>query len=63
VIDDARFGQEDALVQALADLKTATQRRRSLQAGSDELLPAVRHEREVMERINELVAKLRQTRD
>jgi hypothetical protein len=48
---DPRAEKEDALVRALADLKAATKARRKLRADSPELLPALRHEREVMERI------------
>jgi hypothetical protein len=55
---DPRAEEEDALVQALADLKAATKARRRLRADSPELLPALRHEREVMERIWKLVEGL-----
>jgi ribonuclease HI len=49
--------EEDALVQALADLKAATRARRKLRADSPELLAAIRHEREAMERIWAIVEK------
>ena len=55
---DPRDEQEDALVRALADLKAATEARRKLRADSPDLLPALRHERHVMERIRELVEGL-----
>jgi hypothetical protein len=53
--DDARAEQEDALVRALADLRSASEARRNLPADSPDLLAAVRREREVMERIWALV--------
>jgi hypothetical protein len=49
--------EEDALVQALADLKAATRARRKLRADSPEFLAAIRREREAMERIWTLVEK------
>jgi hypothetical protein len=56
---DARAELEAALARALWDLKRATGARRELTAGSPGVLQAVRHEREVMERIEELVERLR----
>jgi len=47
------------LAQALVDLKAATAARRRLPPGSADLLPAVRAEREVMERIQRLIVLLR----
>jgi hypothetical protein len=58
-----RAEQEDALVRALADLKAATKARRELRADSPELLPALRHEREVMERNWALVEGLDRSED
>jgi hypothetical protein len=60
---DSRAEQEDALVRALADLKAATKARRKVRADSPELLPALRREREVMERIWELVEGLDRRED
>ena len=48
-----------ALARALADLKLATEARREQTPTSPGLLQAVRREREVMERIQELVERLR----
>ena len=56
---EGRAELEAALARALADLKLATEARRELTAGSPGVLQAVRHEREVMERIEELVERLR----
>ena len=52
---------EQALARALSELKLATEARRKLNATSPGVLEAVRHEREVMERIQELVARLAQS--
>jgi hypothetical protein len=49
--------EEDALVRALAELRAATKARRKLRPDSPDLLAAVRHEREAMERIWALVEK------
>jgi hypothetical protein len=50
--------QEDALVRALADLKVATEHRRSLEHGSPELLAALQRERRAMELVRDLVEGL-----
>lgn len=50
--------QEDALVRALADLKVATEQRRSLDPGSADLLRALKRERLAMERVRDLVEGL-----
>jgi hypothetical protein len=55
---DGRAELEAALARALSDLKLATEARRKLNAMSPAVLEAVRHEREVMERIHELVQRL-----
>jgi hypothetical protein len=55
---DGRAELEAALARALSDLKLATEARRKLNATSPGVLEAVRHEREVMERIQELVERL-----
>ena len=52
---------EQALARALSELKLATEARRKLNAASPGVLEAVRHEREVMERIQELVGRLAQS--
>jgi len=52
-----RRAEEDALVQALADLKAATEARRKLRADSAEFVAAIGREREAMERIWTLVEK------
>ena len=52
---DGRAELEAELARAISDLKLATEARRELTATSPGLLQAVRHEREVMERIQELV--------
>jgi hypothetical protein len=54
---DPPAGGEDALVQALAELKAATKARRKLSADSPNVLAAIRREREAMERIWVLVAE------
>jgi sugar-specific transcriptional regulator TrmB len=54
---------EQALARALSDLKLATEERRKLRATSPGVLEAVRHEREVMERIQELVARIEEAHD
>ena len=56
--DDLEANEEGALAQALAELKAATEVRRRLPADSLDLLDAVRHEREVMERIWMIVQDL-----
>ena len=55
--------REEALVQALADLKAATEARRRLPARSPDFVEAVRTEREAMERIQRLIVLLRRDRD
>jgi hypothetical protein len=55
--------REQALAQALADLKAATEARRRLPAGSPDFVQAVRAEREAMERIQRLIVLLRRERD
>jgi hypothetical protein len=52
---------EHTLVQALADLKEATERRRSLAHGSPELLSALQRERRAMEQVRDLVERLDRT--
>ena len=52
-----RRAEEDALVQALADLKAATEARRKLRADSPEFVSAIGREREAIERIWTLVEK------
>ena len=54
--------REEALAQALVDLKAATQARRRLHARSPDLVQAVRREREVMERIQRLIEQMRSDR-
>ncbi len=54
---------ERTLARALSDLKLATDERRNLNATSPGYLEAVRHEREVMERIQELVARIAEPHD
>jgi hypothetical protein len=54
---------EKALAQALVDLKAATEARRRLPVRSPDLLQAVRTEREVMERIQQLIELLKRDRD
>ena len=49
---------EQELARAVSDLKLATEARRKLNATSPGVLQAIRHEREVMERIQELVERL-----
>jgi hypothetical protein len=61
--NDRRAEEEAALVQALADLKAATEARRNLPADSSDLPEAVRREREVMERIWTLVQDPTEERD
>jgi hypothetical protein len=60
---ETRAEQEDALPHALADLKTATEERRRIDPRSPMLLPALRHEREIIERISELVGQMESTSD
>jgi hypothetical protein len=55
--------QEEALAQALVDLKAAPEARRRLPARSPGLVQAVRRERETMERIQRLIILLRRDRD
>jgi hypothetical protein len=55
---DGRAELDAALARALWDLKLATEARRKLYATSPGVLEAVRHEREAMERIQELVERL-----
>jgi len=50
--------REEALVRALAELKTATEARRSLPHGSPQVLSALRRERRAMERVHELAGGL-----
>jgi hypothetical protein len=50
--------QEDSLVRALADLKVATEQRRSLDHGSPDLLAALKRERLAMELVRDLVEGL-----
>jgi hypothetical protein len=47
--------REEALAQALVELKAATEARRRLPDRSPDLVQAVRREREVMERIQRLI--------
>jgi sugar-specific transcriptional regulator TrmB len=54
---------EQALARALSDLKVATEERRKLNATSPGVLEAIRHEREVMERIQELVERIDELHD
>ena len=51
--------REEALAEALVDLKAATEARRRLPAWSPDLVQAVRSEREVMERIQRLIVLMR----
>ena len=55
--------REEALAQALVDLKAATEARHRLPARSLDLVEAVRREREAMERIQRLIAMLGPDRD
>jgi hypothetical protein len=55
--------REEALAQALVDLKAATEARRRLPARSPDFVQAVRREREAMERIQRLIVLLRRDRD
>ena len=55
--------REQALAQALLDLKAATEARRRLPPRSPDLVQAVRTEREAMERIQRLIVALRRDRD
>jgi hypothetical protein len=55
--------REEALAQALVDLKAATEARRRLPARSPDLVQAVRTEGEVMERIQRLIVLMRRDRD
>jgi hypothetical protein len=55
--------REEALAQALVDLKAATEARRRLPAGSPDFVQAVRVEREAMERIQRLIDLMRRERD
>jgi hypothetical protein len=55
---NGRAELEAALAGALSDLKLATAARREQTATSPGVLQAVRHEREVMERIQALVERL-----
>jgi hypothetical protein len=54
--------REEALAQALVELKAATEVRRRLPARSPDLVQAVRTEREVMERIQRLIVLMRRDR-
>jgi hypothetical protein len=54
--------REEALAQALVELKAATEVRRRLPARSPDLVQAVRREREVMERIQRLIVLMRRDR-
>jgi hypothetical protein len=54
---DRRAEEDDELLRALAELKAASRARRKLRADSPDLLPAIRHEREAMERIWALVER------
>ncbi|MDQ6877358.1 MAG: hypothetical protein M3082_06605 [Candidatus Dormibacteraeota bacterium] len=54
---DRRAEENAELLRALAELKAATRARRKLRADSRDLLPAIRHEREAMERIWVLVER------
>ena len=61
-MDDAERARkiEDALAQALSDLKLATDARRKLNPDSTGVLHALRREREVMEHIQGLIEQLDQ---
>ena len=55
--------REEALAQALVDLKAATEARRRLLARSPDFVQAVRREHEAMERIQRLIVLLRREPD
>jgi len=64
VADADRLAElEEGLARALSDLNLATEARRKLDATSPGVLAAVRHEREVMERIQQLVARIEELHD